>query len=157
MAMRIVLSSGNLQGSRWGLRGAEDLGGGLKAIFTLESGFDVMTGQSQQGNRLFGRQAFGGLYGFSNQAGGFADNRAYSVGAGYQHGGLKLGAAYLQVPGIEPEQQQGRRSGWPVRRSGRPRDSERIATHVGRRRQLRVRSGNGRSRVHAEPLPVRDG
>ena len=37
------LNSGNLQGSRWGLRGTEDLGGGLKAIFVLENGFNVMT------------------------------------------------------------------------------------------------------------------
>lgn len=57
----VRVSSGNLSGSRWGLRGTEDLGGGLKAIFTLESGFDVDTGLSGQGNRLFGRQAFVGL------------------------------------------------------------------------------------------------
>ncbi len=57
------MNSGNLSGSRWGLRGAEDLGGGLKAIFTLESGFDIDTGTSGQGNRLFGRQAFVGVQG----------------------------------------------------------------------------------------------
>lgn len=54
-------SSGVLQGSRWGLRGVEDLGGGLKAIFVLENGFDVMSGSSAQGGRMFGRQAFVGL------------------------------------------------------------------------------------------------
>ncbi|MFT0172644.1 porin [Paraburkholderia mimosarum] len=50
-----------MYGSRWGLRGEEDLGGGLKAIFRLESGFSVEDGQSRQGGLLFGRQAFVGL------------------------------------------------------------------------------------------------
>jgi len=45
-------------GNRWGLRGSEDLGGGLKATFWLESGFSLLGGQSQQGPRLFGRQAW---------------------------------------------------------------------------------------------------
>lgn len=49
--------------SRWGMRGSEDLGGGLKAVFTLESGFGIDSGVSQQGNRLFGRQAFVGVSG----------------------------------------------------------------------------------------------
>jgi len=47
--------------SRWGLRGQEDLGGGLRGLFTLESGFDMSTGNSRQGGRLFGRQAYVGL------------------------------------------------------------------------------------------------
>jgi hypothetical protein len=38
------LSSGNLSGSRWGLRGNEDLGNGFAAIFQLENGFNVGTG-----------------------------------------------------------------------------------------------------------------
>jgi len=45
-------------GSRWGLRGSEDLGNGLKAKFTLEAGFLADTGQVAQGGRGFGRQAF---------------------------------------------------------------------------------------------------
>ena len=49
--------------SRWGLRGSEDLGGGLRAVFTLEAGFGMDTGLSGQGGRLFGRQAFVGLSG----------------------------------------------------------------------------------------------
>ena len=53
--------AGGYSGSRWGLRGTEDLGNGLKSIFVLESGFNSDTGTSQQGGRLFGRQAFVGL------------------------------------------------------------------------------------------------
>ncbi|WP_244816509.1 porin [Caballeronia sp. Lep1P3] len=55
--------NGNLSGDRWGLKGQEDLGGGLKAIFQLENGFDVGTGRLGQGGREFGRQAFVGLSG----------------------------------------------------------------------------------------------
>lgn len=55
------MDSGGLAGSRWGLRGTEDLGQGLKALFVLESGFSLDTGTLQQGGRLFGRQAFWGL------------------------------------------------------------------------------------------------
>jgi general bacterial porin, GBP family len=161
-------TSGAVDGSRWGLRGAEDLGGGLKAIFTLENGFNVNNGTLGQGGREFGRQAFvglssidygsvtlgrqydsmvdyvgplaltgtqyggthfahpfnndnlnnnsfsinnsikyqsvnyagfrfGGLYGFSNAAGAFANNRAYSVGMSYSWGPLNLAAGYLHL------------------------------------------------------------
>ena len=68
-------SSGNLSGSRWGLKGAEDLGGGLKAIFQLENGFNPSTGQSGQGGRMFGRQAFVGLS--SEQLGALTLGRQY--------------------------------------------------------------------------------
>ncbi|MFM0517389.1 MULTISPECIES: porin [Caballeronia] len=57
------LASGELNGSRWGLRGSEDLGGGLKAIFVLENGFDVNTGRLGQGGLEFGRQAYVGVSG----------------------------------------------------------------------------------------------
>jgi predicted porin len=55
------LAGGNLQGPRWGMKGKEDLGGGLKAVFQLESGFDPNSGRMNQGGRLFGRQAYVGL------------------------------------------------------------------------------------------------
>lgn len=159
--------SGGINQSMFGLRGSEDLGGGLKAIFTLESGFNINNGKFANNNGMFNRQAFvglssaqfgtvtlgrqydaaqdylapltatgswggtyfahpfnndnlntnggfavnnsikyssanyagftfGGTYGFSNQAGAFANNREYSVGAAYQWQGLRLGAAYAQ-------------------------------------------------------------
>jgi general bacterial porin, GBP family len=162
------VTGGNVQMSRWGLRGAEDLGGGMKAIFTLENGFNVANGNSidgreftrqayvglstQVGTVTLGRQtdavadylgplsatgtwggkyfahpgdldnldgnafrvnnsvkfvsanysgfSFAGAYGFSNDAGSFAANRAYSLGAGYANGPFKLGAAYTQGNGV---------------------------------------------------------
>jgi len=55
------VTSGVKQGNRLGFIGNEDLGGGLKAIFTLENGFDLSSGKINQGGLLFGRQAFVGL------------------------------------------------------------------------------------------------
>lgn len=57
--VRVV--SGGKNTSRWGLRGSEDLGGGLKAVFNLEGGIDMDTGAAD-GN-LFKRQANVGLEG----------------------------------------------------------------------------------------------
>src|SRR5262245_13329005 len=54
----VQMQSGNLSGSRWGLRGTEELGGGLKSVFTLESGFSIDTGASADNGRLFNRQAY---------------------------------------------------------------------------------------------------
>lgn len=58
---RFAVQSGYLAGSRWGLRGVEDLGRGLQGVFVLESGFSVDDGKLGSGGRLFGRQAFVGL------------------------------------------------------------------------------------------------
>ncbi|AOK06731.1 porin [Burkholderia sp. AU28942] len=61
------LSSGVMQASRWGLRGREELGGGLAALFVLENGFDLNNGSLAQKNRgstqglMVGRQAYVGL------------------------------------------------------------------------------------------------
>ncbi|MBO9356514.1 porin [Bordetella petrii] len=58
---RFGMINGVQNGSRWGLRGTEDLGDGLQAVFQLESGFNSSNGNSAQGGRLFGRQATIGL------------------------------------------------------------------------------------------------
>jgi predicted porin len=50
-----------MAGSRWGLTGTENLGGGLNAIFTIESGISLQNGQFAQGGTAFGRQAFVGF------------------------------------------------------------------------------------------------
>ena len=49
--------------SRIGFRGSEDLGDGLSAVFTLESGYNPDTGTLGQGGRIFGRQSWVGLRG----------------------------------------------------------------------------------------------
>ncbi|WP_059887838.1 porin [Burkholderia ubonensis] len=54
-------TGGVMSGSRWGLRGRENLGGGLSAVFTLEGGFLTHTGAAGQGGLLFGRQAYVGV------------------------------------------------------------------------------------------------
>jgi predicted porin len=158
--------SGDTEGSRWGVKGAEDLGSGLKAIFDLENGFNVNTGKLGQGGAEFGRQAWVGLsspqygtftmgrqydptldmwsgftaagntigdlaahpydndnadwdyniqnsvkyvsptysgftgeamYGFSNDAGGFATNRLYSAAGSYKNGGFAAALAYMKT------------------------------------------------------------
>jgi predicted porin len=68
-------ASGTINSDRWGMRGTEDLGGGLKAIFVLESGFNIQNGSSSQDSRLFGRQAFVGLA--SDQYGSVTLGRQY--------------------------------------------------------------------------------
>lgn len=75
------INGGIRGGSRFGFRGTEDLGGGLKAIYTIENGFAPDTGMALQGSRLFGRQAFLGL---SSRAGTLVAGRigTFSSGAG---------------------------------------------------------------------------
>jgi predicted porin len=48
-------------GSRWGLKGNDDLGGETRAIFQLENGYNLSTGTLGQGGLEFGRQAWVGL------------------------------------------------------------------------------------------------
>ena len=47
--------------NRWGIRGIEDLGNGLQAVFKLESGFHLGNGQFANGGAEFGREAYVGL------------------------------------------------------------------------------------------------
>ena len=49
--------------SRLGFRGSEDLGDGLRAVFTIEQGFAPDVGTLNQGGRAWGRQSFVGLSG----------------------------------------------------------------------------------------------
>lgn len=84
----ITMEDGIFTGTRWGLRGTEDLGGGLRAVFNIEAGFHPSTGASLQGSttadygqevaspRFFGREAWVGLRG---AWGGVQLGRQYTV------------------------------------------------------------------------------
>ena len=55
------VQSGNVSTDRWGLKGTEDLGGGLVAVFDLENGFNIDNGKFSNGGDEFGRQAWVGI------------------------------------------------------------------------------------------------
>ncbi|MDR5751733.1 MULTISPECIES: porin [unclassified Caballeronia] len=93
------LNSGNLQGSRWGLRGTEDLGGGLKAVFVLENGFNVMNGRLGQGGDEFGRQAYVGLS--TSQFGTVTLGRQYDSVVDFT-GALEVGSQWATYFGAHP-------------------------------------------------------
>lgn len=73
--------AGNVYTPRWGLRGNEDLGGGLSAVFWLENGFNSTNGTFKNGGDLFGRQAWVGLS--SNQYGTLTLGRQYDFMVSY--------------------------------------------------------------------------
>jgi predicted porin len=60
---QLSLQQGNWLLSRWGVTGREDIGGGTKVVFTLESGFNPNNGAFASSNQIFNRGAF---VGFSN-------------------------------------------------------------------------------------------
>ncbi|WP_109484149.1 porin, partial [Paraburkholderia sp. C35] len=64
-------------GSRFGLKGAEDLGGGTKAIFTLEEGFSANSGAMSTSGLMFSRQAFVGVS--NNTYGSLTAGRQYAA------------------------------------------------------------------------------
>jgi len=103
-----------MQGSRWGLRGAEDLGNGLQAIFTLESGFDNNTGKLGQGGLLFGRQAFVGL---SDRAWGTLTlGRQYDVNADFV-GPLEAASRWSGNIGAHPADMDNLNDAWRINNS----------------------------------------
>jgi predicted porin len=71
------LESGGVSGSRWGFKGSEDLGGGLKANFNLEQGFDLSNGKAATTGVAFSRQAWAGF------SGGFGEVKFGRSGTAY--------------------------------------------------------------------------
>lgn len=94
-------ANNGLNGSRWGFKGSEDLGGGLTAVFQLENGFELNTGSLAQGGDEFGRQAFVGFS--SERYGTLTLGRQYDpvidfVGP-YEFGDSNLGSDHAAHPG----------------------------------------------------------
>jgi predicted porin len=56
-----AVTSGVNNTSVWGMRGSEDLGGGLRAVINLENGYSADTGAAASSTKLFDRQAWVGL------------------------------------------------------------------------------------------------
>ncbi|MEC5407451.1 porin [Paraburkholderia sp. MPAMCS5] len=83
---QLAMGIGPVTGSRWGLKGSEDLGAGLQTVFRLENGFNVWNGQLASANTLFNRLAYVGL----------SSNRYGTVTAGRQNTPLfdQLGSVY---------------------------------------------------------------
>lgn len=57
----VKFDDGVSYGNRWGIKGTEDLGGGLSAVFALENGFHLGNGTLGFNGAEFGRQAYVGL------------------------------------------------------------------------------------------------
>ncbi len=78
-----AVNSGGLSGSRLGFRGTEDLGNGLKAVFTFEQGYKVDDGTGLGDNS---RQSFVGLAG---AFGAVTLGRQYAPGYDFQYDALQ--------------------------------------------------------------------
>lgn len=57
------IQSGMSRSSRFGLKGSEDIGNGLKVLWVLEQGVKIDTGAEQHAGKAFGRQSFVALNG----------------------------------------------------------------------------------------------
>ena len=72
--------SGDWGTSLWGLKGVEELGGGLSAVFRLEGAFNTMNGNGPGNNQIFDRFATVGLS--SKQYGTFNMGRELAIANG---------------------------------------------------------------------------
>lgn len=91
---------GLLDGSRFGLRGSEDIGSGYSVFFTLENGFDTSTGALQQNSRMFGRQSFIGV---KTPYGRFSFGTQYDMNVDYLFQVMAIGRVVATVYDLDNE------------------------------------------------------
>jgi len=105
--------NGGISGSRWGMKGSEDLGGGMNAIFNLESALNVPTGQlSNAQQSLSNNGASGAVLPFTANANSAIDgqlfSRAANVGLSGSFGTVLLGRStthqFEQTAAYDPVQ-----------------------------------------------------
>ncbi|KQV90572.1 porin [Massilia sp. Root351] len=95
----VRVDQGTMQPDRFGFRGVEDLGGGLKAVFQLEGGFATDTGASVNATKLFNRTTMVGLSGnFGSVTLGNMPDIVFDY-AGKLSNGFQLTNFYLFHPG----------------------------------------------------------
>ncbi len=93
------LDQGTMQPDRIGFRGIEDLGGGLRATFNLETGFYTDTGAMASAGNLFNRMSTVGLAGnFGAITAGHMPDVVFDY-AGKLSNGYNLANWYLFHPG----------------------------------------------------------
>ncbi len=93
------IGSGGESGSRWGIRGTEDLGSGLKANFIFEQGFDLGDNSAPQGNIGGGASLGPGAVGGANSTphsstGSRIFGRTATVGLAGPYGEVRFGRGY---------------------------------------------------------------
>ena len=71
------IDGGAISGNRFGFMGSEDLGGGLKANFLFEQGFNIDNGSQLVAGQMFGRQSYVGF------SGGFGEVRVGKMWTAY--------------------------------------------------------------------------
>ena len=89
----VKLQSGFDQGSRWGIKGVEDLGNGYAVGFILEQGFNADSGNESVAGKAFSRESF--LY-LTGDFGRFGFGRTGTLASGAQSNNILTGWALVQ-------------------------------------------------------------
>ena len=104
---QLAMASGQQSGSRWGLRGVEDLGGGLRANFVYEAGVVANTGASGSFNRIstvgLSSTSWGAIdLGRTTSSGTWAFSGIDPFGAGFGQAALtsSAGAQFIRLSNL---------------------------------------------------------